>query len=281
MDIPKLTKTPLGVPLATPYRGSNMKVREIAGAELEVDLTDVDSDTPVLLSGPTGTAPSTPTPSTTIPSTTTPSTTMPYASLSNRSVNYSGGEHTVIVTSGDEHLLNKRKITFKLYDSELANFLRQEVLGNLWYRAPFDFRRSDASFGVEYSLDVSYKTLTNIDWKLAMMLGEYLHCLSRIKYININSKQVALKVCLLELMLAEALVKFPKSEANKHLDSFVEGLIEATVDYDFIKLNTDRDTVQQDAAQKDAALDDVHLALGEIRKILNEPIEALCRSIPV
>lgn len=278
MDIPKLTKTPIGVPLATPHRGSNVKIREVAGAELEVDLTDSESDIPVLLSGPNGKVTSTPTPSTTTPSTTTPSPTMPYASLSNRSVTYSSGEDTVIVESGDEHFITKHKITFKLYNSQLAYFLRHKVLSNMWYRAPFDFTRHDLPSGVEYSLDVSYKTLTNIDWKLAMMLGEYLHCLSRIDNININSKQVALKVCLLDLMLAEALVKFPKSEANKHLDSFVEGLIEATIDYDFIKLNTDRDTVQQDAAQKDAALDDVHLALGEIRKILNEPIEAVWRN---
>ena len=38
-----------------------------------------------------------------------------------------------------------------------------------------------------------------------MMLGEYLHCLSRVNNINVNSKHVALKVCLLRLMLAEVL----------------------------------------------------------------------------
>lgn len=251
MDIPKLTKAPIAVPIVKGYRGTNVKVREVAGAELEVDMTDSESDTPVLLSGPNDNK---------------PDTTLPYVSLSNRSVTYSGGEDTVIVESGDEHFINKHKITFKLYNSQLANFLRQEVLGNLWYRAPFDFTRHDLSSGVEYSLDVSYKTLTSIDWKFAMMLGEYLHCLSRVNNINVNSKHVALKVCLLRLMLAEALMKFPKSKNNKNLDSFVDGLIEATVQYDFIKLHTNRDN-----PQKDAALDVVHSALGDIRKMINKP----------
>lgn len=263
MDIPKLTKTPISVPMVKEYRGTNVKVREVVGAELEVDMTDVDmtdseSDTPVLLSGPTSKK---------------PATTMPYVSLSNRSVTYSGGKDTVIVKSGDEHFIKKHKITFKLYNSQLAYFLRNKVLGDMWYRAPFDFARYDTPSGVEYSLEVSYKTLTNIDWKLAMMLGEYLHCLSRINNININSKPMALKVCYLRLLLAEALVKFPKSENNKHLDSFVDGLIEATVDYDFIKLHTNRDN-----PQKDAALDVVHSALGDIRAIINKPFEDSLRN---
>lgn len=263
MDIPKLIKTPSAIPVVRPCGRSNVKVREIAGAALEVDMSDVDmtdseSDTPVLLSGPTSKK---------------PATTMPYVSLSNRSVTYSGGEDTVVVKSGDEHFITKHKITFKLYNSQLANFLRQEVLGNLWYRAPFDFTRHDLASGVEYSLDVSYKTLTSIDWKFAMMLGEYLHCLSRINNININSKPMALKVCYLRLLLAEALVKFPKSENNKHLDSFVDGLIEATVKYDFIKLHTNRDN-----PQKDAALDVVHSALGDIRAIINKPFEDSLRN---
>lgn len=272
MDIPKLIKTPSAIPVVRPCGRSNVKVREIAGAALEVDMSDVDMpDTPVLLSGPNGTVTSTRT-----TSTPAPSTAIPHISISNRSVKYSGGNDTVVVISGDEHFITKHKITFKLYNSQLAYFLRNKVLGNMWYRAPFDFARYDLSSGVEFSLEIGYKTLTDTDWKLAMTLGEYLHCLSRVDSININSKPVALKVCLLDLMLAEALVKFPKSEANQHLDSFIDGLIEATVDHDFMKPSTDRDT-----PQKDAALDEVHLALGEIRKILNEPLDALCRRIPV
>ena len=251
MDIPKLTKATVAVPLVKEYRGANVKVREIAGTNLEVDMTDSESDTPVLLSGPNDNK---------------PDTTLPYVSLSNRSVTYSGGEDTVIVESGDEHFILKHKITFKLYNSQLANFLREEVLGQLWYLSPFDFTRNESPAGVEYLLDISYKTLTNIDWKFAMMLGEYLHCLSRVNNINVNSKHVALKVCLLRLMLAEVLMKFPKSKNNKHLDSFVDGLIEATVQYDFIKLHTNRDN-----PQKDAALDVVHSALGDIRKMIDKP----------
>ena len=73
---------------------------------LEVDMTDSESDTPPVIIR----------------------TLMirnrilqlPYVSLSNRSVTYSGGEDTVIVESGDEHFINKHKITFKLYNSQVS-----------------------------------------------------------------------------------------------------------------------------------------------------------------